>query len=167
MNRFHNNSEAGVATIEFAVTASFFIVILLAVFSAGYMFWLHNALVEATRRGARYAANECRPGAVDCPGSDTSLERIRNVTLYGSSTPTTTPLIHDLTSTNVTVEYSDNTAPTGQPPNDFGVARGTVSVRITGYDFKFILAPVSVQMPQYQTTLTGESAGLIPTGTCP
>lgn len=149
------------------MTAAFFIMMLLAVFAGGYLFWVHNALVEATRRGARYAANQCKPDLVGCPNSGTTIERVRNVTLYGSPTPTTTPLIYNLQPANVTLEYSVNTAPAGQLPNDFGTARGTVSVKIENYNFNFILSPIPILMPPYQTTVVGESAGFIPGVSCP
>ena len=163
----HYSSEHGVATVEFAVTAAFFLMMLLAVFAGGYLFWLHNALVEATRRGARYAASQCKPDLIDCPNSGTSLERIKNVALYGNAAATGNKLVYDLTPENVTVEYSVNTAPVDQPPTDFGVGRGTVSVKIQSYNFKFILSPVDVSMPPYQTTVAGESAGYIPEVSCP
>jgi hypothetical protein len=167
MKRYHKNSERGVATIEFAMTSAFLLMMLMSVFAGGYLFWVHNALVEATRRGARYAANQCLPNLVDCPNSDTSLARIRNVTLYGNPTATGNPLIYNLQPANVIVAYSSNTAPVGQLPNDFGVGRGTVSVRIENYDFNFILSPVPIRMPPYQTSVPGENAGFIPTPACP
>ena len=161
------NLEGGVATIEFAVTAAFFLMMLLAVFSGGYLFWAHNALVEATRRGARYAANQCKPDLSGCPDSDTTIERVRNVTIYGNPEGTGSPLIQSLQPENVTIEYSANTAPEGQLPNDFGTARGTVSVKIESYNFNFVLSPVPITMPPYQTTVVGESAGFIPGVSCP
>jgi Flp pilus assembly protein TadG len=168
MKRYDTNSERGVATIEFAVTAAFFFMMLLAVFAGGYLFWVHNALVESTRRGARYAANECRQGVAGCPDSATALDRVKKVTLYGTPTPAVgvKPLVSNLQPANVIVVWSDNTAPAGELPNDFGTARGTVSVKIQNYDFNFILSPIPIPMPPYQTTVVGESAGFIPEVTC-
>jgi hypothetical protein len=167
MNRYHNNPESGVATIEFAVTSAFLLMMLMGVFAGGYLFWVHNALVEATRRGARYAATQCIQNQAGCPDSATSLERIRNVTLYGNSAGTGNKLIYNLQPANVIVAYSINTAPVGELPNDFGVGRGTVSVKIQNYDFHFILSPIPITMPPYQTTVAGENAGFIPSPVCP
>jgi hypothetical protein len=161
------NSERGVATLEFAITSAFFLMMIFAVIAGGYLFWVHNALVEATRRGARYAANECKPNLVGCPDSGTVETRIKNVVLYGGPAPTTTPLIANLQPAQIILEYSVNTAPVGQLPNDFGTARGTVSVKIQNYNFNFILSPVAIPMPPYQTTVAGESAGFIPGVSCP
>ncbi len=160
MKRHNKNSERGVATIEFAVTAAFFLMMLLAVFAGGYLFWVHNALVEATRRGARYAANQCKPGDASCPDSATTIERVKNFTLYGSPVPTNKPLIYNLQPANVHFDANSYSS-------DFGVASGTVSVKIENYAFNFILSPVPFPMPPYQTTVAGEAAGFIPGVSCP
>src|SRR5436853_1724103 len=97
------NSERGTAILEFALTASFFFLMLVVVVAGGHLFWTHNALVEVTRRGARYAANQCKQGLAGCPNSGTSVERIKNVVLYNSSTAGTSPLVYNLQAANVTV----------------------------------------------------------------
>src|SRR6266496_620630 len=165
----HNKSERGTAIVEFALTASFFLMVIMAIVSGGHLFFTHNALVESTRRGARYAATQCKPNLAGCPNSDTSLDRITNVVLYGTPTPVagTSPLVNNLTPANVAVEYSVNTALAGQLPNDFGVGRGTVSVKIVNYNYTFAVAGRVINMPPYQTTVVGESAGFIPEINCP
>lgn len=154
-----NNSELGVATVEFALTAAFFFMMLLAVIAGGYLFWVHNALVEATRRGSRYAANQCKPDLGGCPNSDTTIARVKNVTIYGNAEGTGNALVHGLAPENV--EFDENSFSA-----DFGVASGTVSVKIINYDFNFILSTVPIPMPPYQSTVVGENAGFLP-GTCP
>lgn len=158
----NNHSERGTAILEFALTASVFLMMIMAIVSGGHLFWTHNALVEATRRGARYAANQCKPTTTTCPDYATTIERVRNVVLYGTPTAGTAPLVHNLQPSNVTVEYSVNTAPAGEPPTDFGVARGTVSVKIENYDYTFAVSATLIPMPPYQTTVAGENAGFIP-----
>jgi len=143
-------TERGIATLEFAVTAAFFFMMLLAVVAGGNVFWQHNALVEATRRGARYAANQCKPNLVGCTNSDTTVTRVRNVVLYNSSTTGTTPFVPNLQTSNVTVTYS----------TDFGVGAGSVSVKIENYQIQFF--GFSRVMPPYETTVEGENAGYIP-----
>ena len=149
---YKKESQRGIATIEFAVTAAFFFMMLVAVVAGGHFFWTHNALVEATRRGARYAADQCPDTApfASCADRATTLDRVKNVVLYDSSTAGTSPVIPDLTTSMVTVTYS----------SDFGVATGEVSVKIEGYQYSFF--GLSITMPTYQTTLQGESAGFVP-----
>lgn len=148
--REKSKTEGGIATVEFAVTAAFFFMMLIAVVAGGHLFWTHNALVEATRRGARYAANQCKPALAGCANSDTTLARVKNVVLYNSSTTGSTPFVPNLQTSNVTVTYS----------NDYGVAQGTVSVKIENYQISFL--GFNRIMPPYTTTVQGENAGYIP-----
>ncbi len=118
---------------------------LIAITAAGHLFWTHNALVEATRRGARYAATH----AVNDPN-------VKNVVVYGTPNPapSAAPFVDNLEADNVMVE----------PSADFGVGQGSVSVSITGFEYNFVIPGIDQQipMPAYNTTLTGESAGLMP-----
>jgi len=163
-----DNLERGVSTLEFTLTASFFFMMILVVIVGAHVFWIHNSLVEATRRAARYAANQCNPNVTTCPGYSTAVDRIKNVVLYDSPTAGTEPIVPALKASNVTVNYSVNTAPAGDPPTDFGVARGTVSVKIQNYNYTAVVpvANTIINLPAYQTTVAGESAGFLP-GSCP
>ena len=118
---------------------------LVAIVAAGNLYYTHNALVEATRRGARYAV-------LNPTGSTTAVE---NVVVYGTDTPAqgATSLIYNLTPANVIVTYSG-----------LNVAAGTVTVTISGYSYPFVAPTLttSITMPPYRTTLSGESAGFIP-----
>jgi Flp pilus assembly protein TadG len=157
--RSHNGkkSQSGVAVVEFAMTASFFFLMLVAVVAGGHFFFTHNALVEATRRAARYAANQCpdRAEFTACPNRSTTLDRVKKVAVYddpNANVSTATPFLPNLQTSNVTVTYSTDPA--------FGVATGTVSVKIENYQYNFM--GFSMTMPTYQTTLQGESAGMVP-----
>lgn len=147
MNKHLNkrSSERGGSLIEFTVVATVFFLMLVGIVAAGNLYYTHNALVEATRRGARYAV-------MNPTGSDTAVQ---NVVVYGTDTPAqgATSLIYNLQTTNVTVNYTG-----------LNVAQGTVTVTITNYTFPFVLptTTTSITMPPYRTTLTGESAGFIP-----
>lgn len=162
MVRSNNNSERGIATIEFAVASGFFLMMIVAVVAGGHFFWTHNALVEATRRGARYAASQCNPLDTNCTDYDTAEQRIKYMVVYGTPTAGTQPFVPNLTTDNVKVLYSvvgcaDATCKPG--PEAFGVASGTVTVMIQNYNYDFILSPVTLRMPPYETTVRGESAG--------
>ena len=153
----NKNPEKGVATIEFAVTAGFFLMMIVAVVAGGHFFWTHNAIVESTRRGARYAAGECNPTDTLCPGYDTVTQRIQNVVLYGTPTAGTEPLVPNLQASQIAITYRPRTGMNDS--ETFGVARGTVSVSIQNYGYNFVLSPVVLRMPPYETTVRGESAG--------
>ncbi|HXQ70086.1 MAG TPA: TadE/TadG family type IV pilus assembly protein, partial [Pyrinomonadaceae bacterium] len=104
--------EHGGSLIEFTVVALVFFMMLVGIVAAGNLYYTHNALVEATRRGARYAV-------LNPTGSTTA---VRNVVIYGTDAPGNgaTPLVYNLQAANVTVNYSTGT-------NAFGVAKGTVT----------------------------------------
>ena len=159
-----NSLERGIATIEFAVCSAFFLMMIVAVVAGGHFFWTHNALVEATRRGARYAASQCNPSDTACTNYDTAVAHVKNMVLYNSPSTGTEPFVPNLTTANVIVIYSqvdceDDDATCKPGPETFGVAAGTVTVKIQGYDYDFILSPVRLHMPPYETTVRGESAG--------
>jgi len=152
-----NSSELFTAMVEFAITASFFLMMIMAIISGGHLFFTHNALVESTRRGARYAATLAKPATGFCANNSTTVDPVKNMVLYGTPTAGTTTLVNNLAASNVTVCYS----------SDYGVAKGTVSVKIENYDYTFAVAAKVIHMPPYQTTVVGESAGLIPGISCP
>src|SRR5215216_4156277 len=157
MRRNTYNSEQGVATIEFAVCSGFFLLMIVSVVAGGHFFWTHNAMVESTRRGARYAASQCNPSDTLCPGYDTALDRVKKVVLYGNPDGGTEPLVANLQASQIVVSYSPRS---GMGDSEtFGIAQGTVSVKIQNYGYNFILYPVVLRMPPYETTVRGESAG--------
>jgi Flp pilus assembly protein TadG len=114
-----------------------------AVLEFGRALWVHNALSDAARRGARYA--------VISPAANTA--QVKNVAVYGDPAGGSTPLVNNLTTANVDVNY-----------NGYGLNEGTVSVSITNYQFQFVvpLIGTTITMPSYTTTLVAESAGLVP-----
>jgi Flp pilus assembly protein TadG len=135
--------QRGATLVEFAIAATVFLSVLFSVLEFGRALWAHNALADAARRGARYAVLH---GASD-------MDSVKNVVVYGDPAGGTNPVVNNLTTDNVTVSYSN-----------FGLETGTVSVSITNYQFQFVVPLIGtvIQMPSYSTTLTGESAGLIP-----
>ena len=138
-----NQDQRGATLVEFAIGATVFLSVMFAVLEFGHALWVHNALSDSARRGARYAVLHAASDA----------DSVKNMVVYGAPGGGTTPVVNNLTTDNVTVSYSN-----------FGLEGGTVSVSITNYQFQFVvpLIGATIQMPSYRTTLTGESAGLTP-----
>jgi Flp pilus assembly protein TadG len=134
--------EEGASLLEFAIAATVFLTVLFAVVEFGRALWVHNALSDAARRGARYAVLH----------KATDIDDVKKIVVYGDLTETT-PMLENFSTANVDVVY-----------NDFILDGGTVSVSVHDYDFQLILPLLvsSIRMPSYSTTLTGESVGLIP-----
>src|SRR5262245_59243293 len=123
--------ERGASLLEFAIAASVFLTAMFAVLEFGRVLWLHNAITDAARRGARYAVLH----------SKTSGDSVKNVVVYGDPAGGTDPVIEGLTEENVNVVYS----------SDYSVSQGTVSVSITNYQVQLNLPLLgtSIPMPSY------------------
>jgi len=139
-------SERGTTLVEFAIGATVFLTVMFAIVEFGRVLYVHNALSDAARRGARYAVVH----------TEAEKNDVRRMAVYGSTAGGTQPLVDHLTTDNILVQYSG-------PPNAFGVNKGTVTVQIQNYDFNFSIPFVggTMRMPKYATTLTGENAGII------
>lgn len=137
------SSECGATLVEFSIALMVFLVAMFAVIEFGRALWVHNALADAARRGARYAVLHSSDNAAS----------VKNVVVYGNAAGGTQATVPNLTTTNVSVTYSN-----------FGLNQGTATVSITGYQFQFVVPIVgtTITMPAYTTTLTGESVGYIP-----
>ena len=142
IKRFKSD-ERGATLVEFSIAAMVFLLVMFGVIEFGRALWVHNALSDAARRGARYAVLHSADDA----------EKVKNVVVYGDEDGGDTPMVPNLTTDNVTVNYSE-----------FGLNKGTVSVSITDYQFQFVIPIVSstITMPGSSTTLTGENVGWVP-----
>jgi Flp pilus assembly protein TadG len=135
--------QRGSTLVEFAIGATVFLMAMFAVLEFGRALWVHNALADAARRGARYAVIH----------SSADAAQVRNVVVFGDPLGGSQPVVNDLSTANVVVDYST-----------FGLNKGSVSVSITNYQFQFVIPLIgtTIQMPNYTTTLTAESAGFVP-----
>ena len=143
MKRINKNKERGASLVEFSIAATVFLTVMFGVIEFGRALWTHNALADAARRGARYAVlNQA-----------SKIDDVKKIVVYGSLDEDAEPMLANLTTDNVDVFYQG-----------FGMDVGTVQVIIKEYDFEFIVPIVSttIRMPNYTTTLTGESAGTAP-----
>ena len=137
------NNERGSTLVEFAIGVTVFATAMFAVLEFGRALWVHNALSDAARQGARYAILH----------SAGSTDEVKNVVVYGNPAGTGNPMLPNLTTDKVLVDY-----------NGFGLNEGTVTVSIDQYEFQLVLpfTGAGIPMPHYATTLTAECAGLIP-----
>jgi hypothetical protein len=137
------DNERGSTLVEFAIGVTIFVTAMFAVMEFGRALWVHNALTDAARRGARYATLHTQADSAS----------VKNVVVYGNPEGSGQPMLNNLNTGIVNVDY-----------NNFGLNDGTVSVSIDEYQFQFVI-PIfgtSITMPSYKTTLTAESAGLLP-----
>jgi Flp pilus assembly protein TadG len=142
-NKLFESGERGAALVEYAIALTVFLTSMFAVIEFGRALWVHNALSDAARRGARYAALN----------SQSNVDAVKNVVVYGDPAGGTQPVVPNLTTDNVTVTYSD-----------FALNKGTATVSVTNYQFQFVIPIIgtTITMPNYSTTRAGESIGFIP-----
>ena len=136
-------NQRGSTLVEFSIGVTVFATAMFAVLEFSRALWAHNALTDAARRGARYAV-------LHSVNDSTS---VKNIVVFGNAAGTGNPMLPNLSAANVDVSYTN-----------FGLNDGTVTVKITNYQFQLVIPIVgtTITMPSYSTTLTGESAGFIP-----
>lgn len=160
-----NKGEQGSTVVEFAMVAGLFFMVIIGVIEFGRLLYTHNALTDAARRGARYAALH-KQADLDC---------VTDVIIYGEShiqrVPNTNtceakagavPLVNHMKDTNIKITYlGANNDEDPDIDTSYGTNLGTVTVAIQNYKFKMLIPVVNLQLTldDYSTTLTAESAG--------
>jgi len=157
--------ERGATMAEFAIISVVFFMIIFGIIEFGRLLYTHNALTDAARRGARYAA--LHHETIDDKAC------VKNIVVYGEThvdpktcAATGPALINGLTPDDVIVTYegADDDNDPNTPATDYGMNLGTVSVSIENYTFNLSIPFMhrTLTMPHYVTTLTAESAGETP-----
>ena len=144
--------QTGLATVETAIVGVVAMIVLFAVFEVARAFFVINALEEATRRGARVAAV--------CQINDPAINQITIFNDSGTAGPS--PLVFNLTTANVDVDYLDDAgAVVGDPVGNF-IDIGYVRVGITNYQHQLIIPLFlrTITMPDFATILPRESLGV-------
>jgi len=141
--KIRKDNEKGATLVEFSLGITVFAMAMFAVLEFGRVLWAHNALTDAARRGARYAAVHAQADSAS----------VKNMVVFGNAAGTGNPMLPNLTVDKVLVNY-----------DGFGLNEGTVTVSIDQYQFQLVLpfTGAGIPMPSYSTTLTAECAGLIP-----
>lgn len=158
--RNFKSDERGSTIAEIAIVAGLFFMILIGIVEFSRLLYTHNALTDAARRGARYAAIH----------KEIDETCVRNVVIYGEShidknnacAPTGSPLVNDIEAATINIAYQgSDTDNDGDIDTSYGSNLGTVTVSIESYEFDLLVPYFKVQlnMPHYTTTLTAESAG--------
>jgi hypothetical protein len=174
--RIGRRGERGATVAEFAVVALLFFMMIIGIIEFGRLLYTHNALTDATRRGARFAV--INQGTMGSDESNPNRVKVKNYVVYGASAtyddegmPTSAPLINGLTTDMVKVTYegADLDGDPDTDPSNFGANLGTATVSIEGYEFDLSVPLVSrdIPLPTYTTTLIAECEGEIPADIAP
>ena len=169
-NLTRRQNESGTTVAEFAIVALIFFTLIFGIIEFGRLLYTHNALTDATRRGARFAVIH----------KESQVEAVKNEVVYGpkatyddKGNPTSAPLINGLTVDKVEVEYNgidkDGDPATTGDITAFGTNLGTATVRIKDYQFYLGIPLIArpLTLPKYELTLPAESAGEVPDAIVP
>jgi hypothetical protein len=147
--------QKGVTTVESAVVMLLALTTLFAVIEIGRVFYVLNALEEATRRGARVAAV--------CQINDPAIGQIASFTSSGA------PVVGGLSPANIEVSYLDFNGNLLPNPTGMFAAIAFVRVRIVNYTHQLLipLFVTSFTAPPFSAVLPAESLGVWPGGFSP
>ncbi|HKN85100.1 MAG TPA: TadE family protein, partial [Pyrinomonadaceae bacterium] len=95
IKNFRDN-ERGSTLLEFAIGVTVFVTATFGVLEFGRALWVHNALADAARRGARYAVLH----------SNADVTQVTNIVVYGDPAGGSQPMLNNLTTGNVNVTYN-------------------------------------------------------------
>lgn len=150
-----NNRQSGFYTVEFALVAALFLLLLLSVIEFGRALFVWNTLAEVTRRGARLA--------VVCPMGHASIANVAVFNAPGSSGSSS--VLPGLNSGDVLTQYLNEAGGVADEARDVRYVR----VSITGYQHTLLipqllpgLPEMTVDAPEFETTLPSESLGCVP-----
>jgi hypothetical protein len=151
--------QQGMTMVEVAIVGLVAMMTLFGVLEIARVFFVFNALDEATRRGARVAAV--------CQVNDAAIAEITVFNPSGGGPNSS--MLPGLTTGNVVVEYLDqNGIALADPIASYGLIR-YVRVRIANFVHQLFI-PLFVRnftTPEFATTLPAESLGVWPGGFSP
>lgn len=119
--------QRGVAIVEFALVLPFLLVLTFITTEYGRAIWQYNTLTKSVRDAARYLSMQT---------PETKITQARNLMIYGNLSGTGTPLAPGLTASHVPDPTWQDI--TGTPVNGSATPMKTVTVRISGYQFKSV-----------------------------
>jgi len=98
--------QRGNVLIEFALSSTLLVFLLLGTFQFGYAFYQYNSLVNAVRSGVRYASMAKISNQGNGTLSADYIDSIRKTVVYGSpvATQEDTPVVRGLAPSDVEVE---------------------------------------------------------------
>ena len=168
----HRKNERGTTMAEFAVVALLFFTILFGIIEFGRLLYTHNALTDATRKGARYASIHHGANASDELAVKRFVVYGPNGTFDSLGNPTSSPLIGGLTMdmVHVTFEGADLDGNPATPGTTaYGSNLGSATVWIENYQFNLSIPVIgrTLTLPKYITTAPAESAGNDPANITP
>jgi Flp pilus assembly protein TadG len=128
-------SRRGNVILEFALTSSLMMFLLLGTFQFGQSLLTYNNLVNAVRHGARYASTIKISNLGDATLSNAYVDAVRNAVVYGDPFPSdmgTVPIVPGLTPSQVDVQVEFDA---GNVPRHVTVRLNSYTINAVGTSF--------------------------------
>ena len=121
-------NQRGSTLVESSLVVTTFLAVMIGIVDVSQFLYTHHALTHRARETVRWAAVQ----------SPLNVDSVKNYLVYGSSSATSNPMVHNLTTSMVTV-----TPPTpqgaGTPQSSWiGCDGATVKVQISGYRYSVL-----------------------------
>lgn len=148
----------GVFVVEFAIVGSMLFMLLFGIIEIGRLYYTVNALNEVARRGARLAAV--------CNIYDPHV--LHRALFNEAGDGGVSPLIANLQSSHLHLEYYDKGGDGVADPNDLVSANGFrairfVQLRVENFPFNLMIPGIGgITLPIFQSTMPRESLGRHP-----
>jgi Flp pilus assembly protein TadG len=139
MKCLRKTSERGNAMLEFALAWSILWAMFAGVYEIGYAYYVYNVLMTSVANAAELGSKL----GYDTASPDSYSTALKNMVVYGDETAGTKPLVPNLTSSNVNVNVSLDTA--GMPRD--------VTVMVTGYSINALFTSYALNNKPRATTL--------------
>lgn len=143
-------NKQGIYSVEFAIVAAVFFILLFAVIECARLMYTWNVLTEVARRGARLATV--------CHVSGTSSFSPASNTVLNAATFADDGVLPDLDSTNINISYL------GMDGTTAATFAGIELVRaeIVNYQHQLLipLFTITLNSPSFSTTIPAESLGV-------
>lgn len=156
MKILHRQRMRGVYVVEFAIIGLLLFTLLFGVLEMGRAYFTINALDEVVRRGARLAAV--------CDIRDPDV--LRRAIFNDAGVDSSSPLIGNLQTADVTLVYLDVNGAEVANPNDLVSATGFravryVQLRVEDFPFELLIPGFggAFTLPTFRSTLPRESLG--------
>lgn len=147
--------QNGTTTVEFAIVAVAFFMVLFGVIEMGRALFVVNTLTEATRRGARLATV--------CPVGDPAPA---SAAVFADGNGGST-VVYGLTTGNVEIDYLDSSGAVLPSPTTSFNSIAYVRTKIVGFTLPLLIPFVmpTLSLSGFATTLPRESLGIPRSGT--
>lgn len=138
--------QQGSEIVEFSVVALLFFIVLFLIIECARLMFTMNSLAEAVWRGARVATV--------CPPNDDAIKKI--AVFSTPSGPNFSPIIHNLDTSDVTIDYRDENGVSTTPS-----VAGFVNISIAGFEHQVIVPMLGSTLTfSFEVTLPRESLDL-------